>query len=335
MAIHFFEVSASDRTFLKRKLTGEDLRFYKEPLTTIGQLSDPNNVEVLSVFVHSQVSPEIMDALPNLKMIATRSTGYDHIDFFAADSRGIPVVHVPTYGENTVAEHTFALMLALTRNVHLAYMRTTAGDFTLNGLQGIDLKGRTLGVIGTGHIGLHVIRIAGAFGMTVLAADPKPNMMASDILGFSYTTLKDLLNRSDIVSLHAPLVPATQHLIGMHNIGEFKRGAILINTARGALVDTAALLKALDEGILRGAGLDVVEGEEIFSEEKQLLLQEHVSKERLKTAIRNMSLLRRGDLILTPHLAFDSGEAVQRILTVTVGNIKALRDGALINRVTA
>ncbi|MGO8671268.1 MAG: NAD(P)-dependent oxidoreductase [Capsulimonadaceae bacterium] len=335
MAIYFFEASSADRAYVEERLPGEDLHFFSEPLTSgdqihnlkEDQISGLKDVEILSVFLRSHIGADVIDALPELRMISTRSTGFRHVNVPAAESRGIPVCNVPTYGENTVAEHTFALMLALTRNLHIAYTRTSAGDFRLDGLQGIDLRGRTLGVVGAGHVGMHVIQIARGFGMKVLASDPVRNDTAASVLGYKYTTLDELLAQSDIVTLHARLTSGSYHLIGEHNIDRFKRGAFLINTAGGGLVDTQALLKALDTGILRGAGLDVVEGEEVFSEDNQFLYQEDISQMRLRMALQNMSLLRRSDLIVTPHLAYDSREAVERIFDTTIENIKALRSG--------
>lgn len=334
MSIYIYEASEFDRQYLSEHLPGEHLKFSPDPLTDVSQLitlAGPDGlaeIESISVFVHSRVDAEIIEALPNLKLVTTRSTGFDHINVPACESRGIPVSTVPTYGENTVAEHTFALILALSRNVHKAYNRTSSGDFSLEGLQGFDLKGKTIGIVGVGHIGLHTIRIAKGFGMDVLAYDPNPNPTAAEVIGYKYTTLDDLLGRSDIVSLHAPYNTATHHLIGEENIHKIKRGALLINTARGALVDTGALLRALDEGILRGAGLDVVEGEEVFSEEKQLIGNADASSDRLRMALRNLSLLKRADLIVTPHIAFDSAEAMERILATTTENILAWRAGS-------
>jgi len=332
MSTHIFEATDLDRKYLSEHLPIENLKFYSEPLTNLGQFSGSlEDVEIVSVFVHSRLDPAIIEGLPNLKLIATRSTGFDHINVPACESRGIPVSTVPTYGENTVAEHTFALILALSRNVHKAYNRTTSGDFSLDGLQGFDLKGRTIGIVGVGHIGMHTVRIANGFGMNVLAYDPKPNLTAAEVLGYRYTSLDDLLQKSDIVSLHASYSHATHHLIGEHNIDRMKPGALLINTAQGPLVDTCALLRALDEGLLCGAALDVVEGEEIYSEEKQLIGNHDMSSERLRMALRNMSLLKRPDLIVTPHIAFDSREAMERILSTTVDNVQALRAGSPIN----
>jgi D-lactate dehydrogenase len=328
MAIHVFEANGDDQAYLQKDLPNEELVFHPEPLEHPEQVRQvAESAEVLSVFVKSRVGESILSGLPRLKLIATRSTGFDHIDVYAARERGIVVSNVPTYGENTVAEHTFALILGLSRNLLKAHTRVSAGDFSIEGLQGFDLKGKTLGVVGTGHIGLHVVRIAKGFDMEVLAHDPCPRPELAELFGFAYTNLKELLNRSDVVSLHAPLTPTTFHLIGEHNIHEFKRGAFLINTARGGLVDTDVMLRALDEGILAGAGLDVLEGEEILSEEKELVRNPQASSESLKTALRNLMLVRRPDLIVTPHIGFDSREAVERILQTTVHNIRAHRAG--------
>lgn len=334
MSIYFFETNDNEQSYISKHLPNETLHFRADPLTNATQAREiAADAEIISPFVHSHLGADVIEALPHLKMIATRSTGFDHINVPETESREVPVCNVPTYGENTVAEHTFALILALSRNLHKAYVRTVAGNFTLDGLEGFDLKGKTLGVVGVGHIGEYVMRIAKGFGMRLLAYDPVHDILKADHFDFTYTSLEDLLGQSDIVTLHAPAGWANRHLIGAHNIGQFKRGALLINTARGELVDTEALVSALDQGILRGAGLDVLEGEEVFSEEKQLLLNPKASEESLKQALRNRSLLQRPDMVITPHIAFDSVEAVERILDTTIANIKAFRDGKMQNQV--
>ena len=328
MSLYFFETNDREQQYLTQHLPGETLHFRADPLTTAAQAKEiAHDAEIVSPFVRSRLSADVIEHLTHLKLIATRSTGFDHINVPSAESRAIPVCNVPTYGENTVAEHTFALILALSRNLHKAYVRTVAGNFSLDGLQGFDLKGKTLGVVGVGHIGEYVMRIAKGFGMHLLACDPLVDMTKADHFDFTYVSLEELLGRADIVTLHAPANAATRHLIGAHNIKQFKRGALLINTARGELVDTEALLSALDDGTLRGAGLDVLEGEEVFSEEKQLLQNPQASEASLRQALRNRSLLQRPDLVFTPHIAFDSAEAVERILDTTVANIKAYRAG--------
>lgn len=328
MSIYFFETNNEQQRYLTERLPGETLHFSPEPLKTASQAHEiAADAEIISPFVHSHLGVDVLDELKHLKMIATRSTGFDHINLPAAESRAIPICNVPTYGENTVAEHTFALILSLSRNIHKAYMQTASGNFSLTGLEGFDLKGKTLGVVGVGRIGRYVVQIARGFGMNILACDPVKDMTEAEWFGYEYTTLEDLISRSDVVTLHAPLTPATHHLIGSHNLPRFKRGALLINTARGELVDTQALLCALDDGILRGAGLDVLEGEEIFSEERQLLQNPNATDSSLKMALTNLSLLRRSDLVITPHIGFDSVEAVERLMNTTAANIQAFRAG--------
>jgi D-lactate dehydrogenase len=282
--------------------------------------------EAISVFIHDKVTPEILSIMPALKFIATRSTGFDHIDMRACKEKGIQVSNVPSYGESTVAEHTFALILSLSRNIHKAYVRTTKGDFNLEGLMGFDLKGKTLGVVGAGHIGLHVVKMARGFGMNVIVFDTKRDLFLEEIMMFRYASLDELLRDSDIITLHVPYSEKTRHLINMDNIKTVKKGALLINTARGGLVETDALTWALGQGILGGAGLDVLEGEEFISEERELLSRDFPA-ETMKTLLRNHILMKRDDVVITPHIAFNSREAVQRILETTAENIIGFLDG--------
>lgn len=330
--IRFFEISPAERAYLKKSPLARYAPTFQEEKIDSAESVALKKVEVLSIFIYSRITPEILKQAPRLKLIATRSTGFDHIDVAACRKRKIAVVNVPFYGENTVAEHTFALILALSRKVHQAYFRTIRGDFSFEGLQGFDLKGKTIGIVGTGHIGLHAVRIAKGFGMNVIASDPAKNSMAAETLGFEYVPFDALLSRSDIISLHAPYNPGTRHMINKDNIKKIKRGALLINTARGGLVDTEALALALDQGILAGAGLDVLEGEELIKEERQILSHEF-SVDRLKTLLQNHILLNRENVVITPHIAFNSREAFLRILDTTVCNIQAFLEGKAENRV--
>lgn len=290
--------------------------------------------EILIPFIHSKVGPAELAMLPKLKLIATRSTGYDHIDLAAARERGISIANVPAYGETAVAEFTFALMLTLSRKVHQAYARTQRGDYTLEGLRGFDLYHKTLGVVGAGAIGLHVIRIATGFGMNVLAYDVMQNRLLSEVLGFRYVPLAELLAQSDIVTLHAPAIPPTYHMLNKETFAQLKRGAFLINTARGSLVDTTALAWALDTGILAGAALDTTEGEEFLEHEEELLSQTG-AEEKLKLLVHNHVLQRHPNVIITPHIAFNSTEALRRIQDTTIENVKAFLEDKPYNKVKA
>lgn len=321
------EIEASESSHLSEVLA-DDVRL-EATAGTLGEILSEGafgDVEVLMPFIHSEVGRDQLEAMPKLRFIATRSTGYDHIDLEAASERGIPVSNVPAYGENTVAEHTFALLLSLSRKVHHAWTRTQRGDYALEGLRGFDLYGKTLGVIGAGAIGLHVIRIAKGFGMKVLAYDVNQNQLLADVMDFGYADLDELLGKSDIVTLHAPAIPATHHLINKETLSQMKQGALLINTARGSLVDTAALAEALDEGHLGGAGLDVFEGEELVQHEDDLLYQAG-AEDKLKLLVRAHALQRRPDVVITPHIGFNSKEAMLRILDTTAENVHAFLDG--------
>ncbi len=326
MNITFFELEAWEKEYVRERLGGFECRFYDHPLAgeSIAQVSD---CPVLVVFVHSEIDKKMIDALPNLRYLTTMSTGFDHIDLDACKARGIPVSNVPAYGDNTVAEHAFALILALTRRLIPSIDRTRTFDFTTEGLTGIDLKGKTIGIVGCGRIGQHAIRMAKGFEMNVLVFDVKKDPQLAKELGFDYADLNDLFARSDIISLHVPYNKFTHHLINKESIQHIKRGAYLINTARGGLVETEALIEALDTGIIAGAGLDVLEGECEIKEEKQLLTKRFKDTCDLKMILQDHALMRHPDVIVTPHNAFNSHEALLRIMDTTIGNIKAFADG--------
>lgn len=331
-SITFFETQKGDRPYYNKKFKDINIHYSDEILDA--DLSIQNEADVLSVFIRSQVTKEVLDRFPQLRLVTTRSAGFNHIDLDACANRNITVCYVPLYGENTVAEHTFALILALSRNVHKAYLRTIRENFSMAGLQGFDLKGKTLAVIGAGRIGLHVIKFARGFDMNVLAVDPTPDPFLAEVLQFRYTSLEDALTRADILTLHAPLNESTHHMLNKENLPTIKKGALLINTARGELVETEALLAALNSGAVAGAGLDVLEGEDMFAEEEKLF-DPHIPPETLSTVLKNHLLLNREDVVITPHIAFDSREAVQRIRETTADNIAAFLAGNPINVVKA
>jgi D-lactate dehydrogenase len=333
MKISFFEVKPWETEYLKKRFTGSDVLF-SEATITEENASLAKECEVISVFIDSQLTPALLSRLPNLKAIATRSTGFDHIDMEFCKSRGIAVCNVPFYGENTVAEHAFALMLDLSRRIFQSIKRTKAGDFSLDGLTGFDLKGKTLGIAGMGHIGQHIARIANGFEMKVLGYDVHEDKKLAKKLGFSYASFDDLLAQSHIITLHVPYNDHTHHLINSQNISKIKRGAYLINTARGGLVETDALVEALHQGILAGAGLDVLEEECYIKEESHLLSKEFLKKCDVKTMLQNHILLDQENVIITPHNAFNSQEALERILDTTVENVLSFSSGKSVNMVT-
>ena len=277
--------------------------------------------DIAAVFMDSPVDAATIAALPSLKFITTMSTGFDHIDLAAATARGIPVSSVPAYGENTVAEFAFALILALSRKVCEARARVRDEKrFATDGLRGFDLKGKTLGVIGTGRIGKHAVKMAKGFEMEVVAYDVYHDDAFAKEMGFEYLALEDLLARSDVITIHAPYLPSTHHLINAGNIDKIKQGAYLVNTARGAIVETAALVAALKSGRLGGAGIDVLE------EEAQM---------KAGDMDLDRDLVQLPNVIVTPHNAFNTKEAYFRILDTTIANIVAFTQGAPANVVKA
>ncbi|MBR4110994.1 MAG: hydroxyacid dehydrogenase [Clostridia bacterium] len=317
MKIVFFETTEHERNMFEEALKDNDLVFFEEEIQDVN-IDKFWDADIISVFVHSKVSKDILEKMTNLKTITTRSTGVDHIDSNYCKEKEIAIKNVPLYGENTVAEHTFALILSLSRKIHKSYIRTINGNFSPDGIQGFDLEDKTLGIIGGGRIGLHVARMAKSFGMHVRVYDIKEDEFLAELINFKYVSLDDIYKESDIISLHVPLNDATYHMINKDSIKKFKKGAVLINTARGGLVDTEVVLNALEDGTLSGVGLDVIEGEE-------LLLEENIFNSPIEKAGKLINeskrLLENENVVITPHNAFNSIEAVNRIIRKTIENI--------------
>lgn len=278
---------------------------------------------------------ETLQALPSLKVIATMSTGVDHIDVATCKKRGIVVCNVPTYGENTVAEHTFALILALSRKIYPSIQRTHEQQRfeTDTSLRGFDLHGKTLGIIGGGNIGKHVARIGVGFAMRVLVYDLHKDHNIAKEIGFQYVPLSQLVRHSDVITLHVPLIKQTYHLINRKTIAQMKKGVFIVNTARGGIIDTDALVKALREGRVAGVALDVLEEESEVKEEFSLLTKQFKATANLKTILEDHLLMKMNNVIITPHNAFNSQEALQRILDTTLTNIEGFSKGKIINAV--
>ena len=320
MEIAFFDVKGKEmKDFFSNKLKKDKLLFFEKSIHEV-PIKEYKNVEGVVVFIYSKVTSEIIKNLPKLKFVTTQSTGFDHVDVKYCEKKGIKVGYVPFYGENTVAEHTFALILNLSRKVHLSYMRTLKGDYSIDGLRGFDLKGKTLGIIGVGHIGLHVIRMAKGFGMHVKAYDIGKDTFMSEVLHFQYSNLDDLLKTSDIISLHMPLNVHTQHFLNEKLLKKTKKGVLIINTARGGLIDTNALYNYLKKGHVGGVGIDVIEGEELIGHEDELVNNPKANK-NLKLVEIDKKMFEMENVIFTPHNAFNSREAIERIMSTTIENI--------------
>lgn len=314
MKIAFFNVRPKEEEFFKNSLAGNEVECFSTSLLP-ENLPPSKDYEIISVFTDSKVDSSVIDIFPNLKLIAARSTGYDHVDFKKAIEKNIVVTNVPVYGESTVAEFAFALLLAIAKKIVQADLSVKITEkFNREGLTGFDLIGKTFGVIGTGHIGTSAIKIAKGFNMEVIAFDAFPKQELAEKFQFKYVSLEELLSRSDVISLHVPLLPETKHLINQKNISFIKRGAVLINTSRGEIVESQALIQGLETGIISAAGLDVMENE------ITLRTSDEEDAEALKI---NDKLIEMSNVIVTPHNASNTKEAMDRIRQTTVDNIKA------------
>ena len=314
MKVAIFSAKKYDREFLNAANNSRhELRFFEPHLNeeTIGLAT---GFEAVCVFVNDQVNAAVIAKLRSLgvRLVALRCAGYNNVDLSAAIRHGITVVRVPAYSPYAVAEHAIALMLALNRKVHRAYNRVREGNFALDGLIGFDMHDKTVGLVGTGQIGTVVAQILSGFGCPILAFDPFPNATCRS-LGVRYVELNELLAQSDIISLHCPLTQEDKHMINGAAIRRMKNGVMLINTSRGALLDTVAIIEGLKSGRIGYLGLDVYEEEEeIFFEDRSgLILSDDVFAR----------LLTFPNVVITGHQAFFTREALLNIAATTIDNI--------------
>lgn len=315
MKIAFFSTHKFERPFYEKlnEKYGHTFTFFEAGLNpkTVELARDH---EVICAFANDQLSSEVIESLKSfqVKLIALRSAGFNHVDMATAHRVGIPVVRVPEYSPYAIAEHAVALILSLNRKIHRAYNRVREGNFSLDGLTGFDLHGKTVGVVGTGKIGAVFCQIMKGFGCKVLAFDKFPQQALID-KGVQYTTLQDLIAQSDIISLHVPLNKETFHLIGKSEIDQMKTGVMLVNTSRGALVDTKALIEALKTGKVKNAALDVYEEEEglFFHDHSETIIQDDLISR----------LISFPNVLITSHQAFLTQEALINISETTLENI--------------
>lgn len=304
--VYFFEVEKKDVKMLKNAFP--KAKIINEPLTP-DNAKKYKKAQVVCTFIYSVLTAETLEALDHLKLIVTRSVGYDHIDLKMAQKMGAIVCNVPDYGSHVIAEHAFALLLSATRNVIEGEERTEKNKFDWKGLRGIAMRGKTLGVVGTGKIGMHVCRIASlGFQMKVLAYDVHPNEDKALDYHFNYVDdLNEIWKQSDFISLHTPLFPSTKHMINSRSIRKMKKGVILVNTARGELIDTPALIKGIKSGKVAEAALDVIEHEKNIQEHEEILHLENV--------------------IVTPHIAFYADDSINRMYGESIQSIQQFIEG--------
>lgn len=332
MKYAFFELESWEKEYFQKEITDNELVFFDAPLSD--ETPDLGTFDVVIIFIHSQMNKILLDKMPNLKFIATMSTGVDHIDLNECKNRGIVVSNVPTYGETIVAEHTFALLLSISRRLPESIERVKKGNFMPGGLTGFELRGKTIGIIGVGSIGTNVIRIAKGFGMNVILYKRTPDYALEKEFGCKFVELPVLYQQSDVITLHIPYTKETHHYINEDAFSQMKDGVIILNTARGALIDSTALLKALESGKVKAAGLDVLEEEPLLEEEKDLLSQDF-GKEELMSVLQDHMLVNHPNVVITPHNAFNSQEALHKITETTHENLSAFMNNTPLNVISA
>jgi D-lactate dehydrogenase len=323
MKIAYITPYAGEEEIVRELLSEHELIFIDKPLST--QIpAEAIDADVLSIFVDSKISEQMIDSMPNLKMIALRSTGFEHVAVAHAEAKGIKVSYVPHYGSQTVAEHTFALILALSRKAYQMYdLLRSRGNLDVEEHEGFDLCGKTIAVIGTGAIGKRVCEIALGFKMKVLAFDLYPDSDFAKSHNIEYGSLEEAISQADFVTLHVPSTKENFHLLDADKLAKCKKGAYIINTSRGTLIDTVALVYALKSEQIAGAGLDVYEGEEYLKDEMKLLSEVRVFDQTVWRAFAaEHELLDMDNVIITPHMAFNTKEAKREITETTVENIK-------------
>ncbi len=328
MNITFFEVSDWEKESLKNSFP--QAQFTEEKLTEENAHLHQDS-EILSCFIYSVLDRSVLSKFPNLKFISIRGTGFDNTDKTYCTEKGIKISNVPEYGSRTVAEYTFALILNLTRKIYQSINQSKILNFDHSLIKGVDLYGKKIGIVGLGKIGINVAEIANGFGMEVYTLLRNKNEELEQKLKINYTDLDTLIGQSDIITLHLPLNSETKHIINKENITKFKKGSYLINTARGGLIDTQALLLGLEQEILEGIALDVLEDEREMQEELEVLTNEFNKDTDYETLVLNHVLLNHPKVLITPHNAFNSEEALTRITTTTIQNIEGFIKGESIN----
>jgi len=327
MKILCFYSDEKVKDFLSKTL--DEITFLKGDVQDYENFDNAEKVEIISCFTSSKMTAENIEKFPNLKFIAARSTGFDHIDLKKCKELGIQVANVPTYGSNTVAEYAFSLLLAISRKAYYTYEKVKEDlNFSRRGtdeLKGFDLRGKTIGIIGLGNIGKYSARIAHGFGMNILSFDINKDEEYERTYGVKYVEMDELFANSDVITLHVPLNEHTRHMINDKAFSKMKKGIILINTSRGEVVDTKALKFALDDGTISFAGLDVVEYEAYLGRES--VEAQKITPEIEETINIIKEFIKMDNVIVTPHNAFNTHEAIERINKTTAENIKKFIGG--------
>jgi len=332
MTIYFVNTEVIEEDLFASGLAGHDVRFVRE-LNEV----EPD-AEIVSVFINEKVGSAFLDTHPRVKLIATRSSAVDHLDLQACADRDVAVRWVGAYGENTVAEHTFALILALSRRLREVMTLPRKGRFSYEATRALELAGKTLGIVGMGRIGQRVAALARGFEMKVIAHDVHAPPELALTLGFEFVPFEEILSRSHVLSLHSNLTADNYHLLNRDTLARCRPGVLIINTARGALIDTQALREALDSGHVGGAGLDVLQDERVMRDTPAHIIGAEIVKHlrsdavaaeardadrlhELQELMLGADVLSRTNVVFTPHVAFNSVEAIDRLHAGVLENI--------------
>jgi len=322
MKTFVFDTKPYDREYLQSAVGSSQVDWnFQESRLTPETVKIAEGAQAVCIFVNDLTNRQTLSSLADqgVRLVALRCAGFNNVDLSAAKELGVAIVRVPAYSPHAVAEHTVGLLMTLNRKIHRAYNRVRELNFSISGLVGFDIFGKTIGIIGTGRIGQLTAQIYRGFGANVIAYDPVPNSTWASLNGVKYTSLDDLFGESDILSLHLPLTPETKHLINATTLARTKRGVYLVNTSRGKLIDTTALIAAIKTGQVGGVALDVYEEEEgvFFQDLSGIVPQDEELSQ----------LLIFPNVLITSHQAFLTHEALSEIARVTVENILRFKQG--------
>lgn len=333
--IVYFDVQEDEIDFLTSNNEGKyHYTLTEESLNDLEPLKpEYKNADIISVFTTSRVSAQVLEQFENLKLIALRSVGFNHIDIDYCINKGISVENTPNYGNKSVAEFAFALLLDVCRKVTHSYMEYKDMNVRPQNLIGQELGGKTIGIVGLGAIGSEFARLAYGFDMEILGFDKKPRCELSEKYNVRFVDFNTLLEQSDFISLHAPLTKDNYHMFNDESFRKMKHSAIIVNTARGEHIDTGALYNALNRKEIAGAGLDVLESEETISDPDYLVDINRLNECALKQTLLNTRLQQFPNVVITPHIAYNTKEAIQRILETAMSNIHAFEQGKIQNSV--
>lgn len=322
MKTFVFDTKPYDREYLQSAVGSSQVDWnFQESRLTAETVKIAEGAQAVCIFVNDLTNRQTLSSLADqgVRLVALRCAGFNNVDLSAAKELGVAIVRVPAYSPHAVAEHTVGLLMTLNRKIHRAYNRVRELNFSISGLVGFDIFGKTIGIIGTGRIGQITSQIYRGFGANVIAYDPVPNLTWASLNGVKYTSLDDLFGESDILSLHLPLTPETKHLINATTLARTKRGVYIVNTSRGKLIDTTALIAAIKTGQVGGVALDVYEEEEgvFFQDLSGIVPQDEELSQ----------LLIFPNVLITSHQAFLTHEALSEIARVTVENILRFKQG--------